>query len=101
MLLYRFGCSIYKNLSSDENLATTQDKLTNTKYYPEKRSDYTYSIDAPPPPPRALNPDLVCDLATRQSHQLTNEHAYLPSIVTVGAQEGLNIITDKYTDSGI
>ena len=26
MVLFRFGCSIYKNLSSDENLATTQDK---------------------------------------------------------------------------
>ena len=38
--------------------------------------------------PRAHNPDLVCDLATRQSHQLTNEHADLLTIVTVGVQEG-------------
>ena len=29
----------------------------------------------------------MCDLATRQSHQLTNEHAYLLTIVTVGVQE--------------
>ena len=37
MVLLRFGCSIYKNLSSDKNLATTQDKYTcsKAKYNPE------------------------------------------------------------------
>ena len=41
MVLFRFGCSIYKYLSSDENPATTQEKYTCTKakYNPE-----------PPPP---------------------------------------------------
>ena len=77
MVLFRFGYSIYKNLSSDENLATTQTN-TETKYNPEtpqnnrNKLKNTQSID-PPPPPRAHNPDLVCDLATRHSHQLTNE----------------------------
>ena len=66
---------------------------TKTKYNHEtpqnnrnklKNTQSDYSIDTP----RAHNPDLVCDLATRQSHQLTNEHAYLLTLVTLGVQEG-------------
>ena len=52
-----------------------------------KLTQSDYSTDAP----RAHNPDLVCDLATRQSHQLTNEHAYLLTIVTVGVKEGFTV----------
>ena len=34
----------------------------------QKQTKYKVTIDAP----RAHNPYLVCDLATRQSHELTN-----------------------------
>ena len=76
---------------------------TKTKYNPEtpqnnwnelkKYTQSDYSIDAP----RSHNPDLVCDLATRQSRQLTNEHAYLLTIVTVGVQERFTVYLREIT----
>ena len=56
MVLFRFGCSIYTNLSSDENLATTQGKYTCIKatYNPE------------PPPPKKQNRNKL-----KETHKVT------------------------------
>ena len=68
---------------------------TKTKYNPEtpqnnrnklKNTQSDYSIDTPSPQPRpGVRPGYIYN---RQSHQLTNEHAYLLTIVTAGVQEG-------------
>ena len=53
----------------------------------KKLTQSDYGTDAP----WAHNPDLVCDLATRQSHPLTNEQAYLLTIVPAGVKEHFTV----------
>ena len=62
VVLFRFGCSMYNNLSSDENLQQHRTN-TKTKYNPRKQPNKNrnklkntqsdYSIDTPSPQPRS------------------------------------------------
>ena len=65
MVLLRFGCSIYKNLSSDENFSNNTGQIQRQNIIPEppppkkkpQQNTHKVTIDAPPPPPpRAHNP---------------------------------------------
>ena len=65
------------------------------KYNPRnKPKKHKVTIDARYRRPRAHNPDLMCDLATRQAHQLTNRQSEMADL----ARRATSVCTKFHRD---